>query len=1091
MDIECACSHRDAALCATGVGGIVSFYNLTVNKVGTHVLEYLHVELMPRSSSLDEFVREIYTVRDTSGFSILPGLADSLAVVDQPSSVYMGNVTGDEAAMLVPQPSCAYSDNSQNTIPIGDTGLVLGIPCFDNSDPNIDRIPPQYVNFCECHDEACLLRPSSLAAGRELGASTMSGNLLANFDSLGIAHFTDLSTNLARSDLRVACRFAEKDQDLAESIEAQNDATLAFVLTRILARSDMFTVFPGRLKRLLPTVGPGNTSGVGCARCPIGVHLQETALSAQVQMLDAADNELVHCTPTSRFCTGAPTTRLFVTLYNSSGTMVSNIPTGNLHGTTESQASQGKALFDNILIIASKQGYRLRFLAQATQFLPGGMRTSNFVIHADSDPFVVVNGPPSIITLVSNVGIATDLEVFVQQPVAAVRDLGGNVLSSDCYGDCGGRLTDHCGIVSTSVDIPECALRVRVSLFGASDPTRLLGTLTAASKQGLATFTDLSIDSGGATAHSNMCPSVGGCSLCHRDADNKCPPGECNLPPPYPDYRIQMSLEGYPGVPLQVSVLIQRRASNIFIVEQPADSVALELFANDISVKAVDCSGELLASSSALIVISIHDNAGVTAPGVLSGTISVPLHGGLAVFTDLSIQSSGKGYSLRVSYSGTGDVNSVFSASFDIVPAVTSLQLLASPSQGDPRAKAGKPFQVQPQVILKDADGGVVTISSASVTAALSDNPGMLQPWDRDQSFLAGTRVVEAISGRVTFTDLSLDKASVGQGLIQEGYSLTFILKGMRTTTNHFYVEASEWLGLFIEPVSQPVTATAGMSFPVNTRVLLVDGFKNKLLPAMVAAGTRVDVYLEQPQSRRGADTSSALVLNKNGCSVVCKGTKPTVCATCADKSLDATNGDVFFTDLRIDTTGQGYRLTFSSSGFNITSEEFDVRNTIPAYMQMTRQPSDGISELEINPADLPLSRQPIVSIHDIFGNLILLDADESIPVHIMHVELSTHGGLPSAAGFPNVPGQKNDTICRVSNEPLAGAKDMHALNAMATFTDLAVRPAMGGFRLLFLATTSIGILNVSSDEFLVRFSWLFSHFLCFSRSPFNPVHTC
>jgi hypothetical protein len=119
----CVCAWASECLatrsghCAVPSSGIVLFHNLTVNKVGRYVLSFRHEEIMPGDGR-----RVVYTHQDSVSFQIIPGRAESLAVVDQPSTVFLGNITGDEAALLSPQLSCAYSDNQRNSIPIGDTG---------------------------------------------------------------------------------------------------------------------------------------------------------------------------------------------------------------------------------------------------------------------------------------------------------------------------------------------------------------------------------------------------------------------------------------------------------------------------------------------------------------------------------------------------------------------------------------------------------------------------------------------------------------------------------------------------------------------------------------------------------------------------------------------------------------------------------------------------------------------------------------------------------------------------------------------------------------------------------------------------------
>jgi hypothetical protein len=156
MQAECDCSHPDAALCAVPVNGIVTFHNLTVNKVGRHILTYRHVEIMPSASPDDPVELRSYTMRDSGpGFEILVGPADALAMPVGPAAVSMGTITGNEPAVLDPQPQCAYSDRMGNTIAVGSAGTVVAFPCVDLTDPKPMRIASDlfcryaYVICCE------------------------------------------------------------------------------------------------------------------------------------------------------------------------------------------------------------------------------------------------------------------------------------------------------------------------------------------------------------------------------------------------------------------------------------------------------------------------------------------------------------------------------------------------------------------------------------------------------------------------------------------------------------------------------------------------------------------------------------------------------------------------------------------------------------------------------------------------------------------------------------------------------------------------------------------------------------------------------
>jgi Ca2+-binding EF-hand superfamily protein len=1020
MQIECDCSHKDAALCAVPTNGYVGFHDVRVNKMGQHKLSYRHVEIMPDGTV------KTYTFTDSESFTIIPGNTEGLQIVTNPQTVMMGNITGDEPALLDPQPVCGYTDDQLNTIPMSSETFVMAIPCLDFSDTRIESLPPRLLDpprYCPCNDTACHLQLKRVRDVQSFGGATFGGNLIGRFDSIGMARFTDLNTRLARNDLRVICRFTEPDEARLDDPRALADPLFAYILSQDYVITSTFVVYPGRLQRLMPLVGPGNYSG--CARCQHGVHLLLGRLQATVQLLDSADNELVACTPASRFCRGAPTAMIKVRLYDADDNVVDNQPEGNLQGIIEVDAVQGKAYFNEVRVRSAGKGYYLRFHSQGTDFKAGGLTSTN-IIHADSEPFAVVNGAPAVIDLDTAAPlIGADAEVFQVQPVLFVRDAGGNIVYSDCYNDCAETIGEQCALVSS--DTPDsCASAVEVSLVAANDAT-LFGTTTVIARGGVVVFTDLGIDSG----------------------------GDCYPPAPYPNYMIQMSLVGIDDLPIDVPVKLERRVSKLIFVDQPKLSVALETFSTDVVVQVVNCVSDVVPTATGSISIGIRDDAGEREPGVLTGSTRLRVERGQVTFSDLSIQSEGVGYTLIISYHSLAVVPDVLSALFNIEPAVVSIQLLISPTGA---VKAGDPFASQPSVILRDFQNNVVLNSKAKITASIGDNPGKMQAWDYDQSILHGARVVSAANGKASFKDLALHKASRGQELASEFYTLVFVFRSMRTVTAYFSVIPNAWADLLIEPSTHPVTTKAGQPFPRHVRVLLVDAFKNKLQNGTVPAGTYVDVLVETPLTRLGSYMNSDPVLLKHGCHEICQGSRPVVCTTCSDKRLNAQSGDVLFTDLRLDMVGQGYRLTFTCESFNQTSEAFDVTHANASYLHVATQPSP-----ECN-ADKELIRQPAVSVHDKFGNLIMADG-----VVIEARLTSRERLLPRAAGFPPVPGQEPNTICRVSDVPMTGTRFLNATGGVANFTDLAVRPAMSGFKLEFFGTSSRGVLSINSSEFTVE----------------------
>ena len=277
----------------------------------------------------------------------------------------------------------------------------------------------------------------------------------------------------------------------------------------------------------------------------------------------------------------------------------------------------------------------------------------------------------------------------------AILDSEGNDLKSDCYSDCNGRLTSTCGEESTS-ELAECLPYVEVSLVAAQLPTRVFGTRRTAAKKGLATFTDLGIDSGVDSTSSCMCGEEShyrSCTMCHCDAYRQCQPGRCLPPAPFPNYLLRASLQGSGNLPLDVPVTLERRVFALEIAQQPIDSVAKEVFAGEIEVKASSCSGEIISSVGAMISVSLDSSY---PPGLLSGTFPVRLDAGSALFTDLRISKGGADYKLILSWLGINAIDDKQTASFYVAPALHSILLTSSPS--NVIETAGQAFRFQPKV---------------------------------------------------------------------------------------------------------------------------------------------------------------------------------------------------------------------------------------------------------------------------------------------------------------------------------------------------------------------------------------------------------
>jgi len=126
--------------------------------------------------------------------------------------------------------------------------------------------------------------------------------------------------------------------------------------------------------------------------------------------------------------------------------------------------------------------------------------------------------------------------------------------------------------------------------------------------------------------------------------------------------------------------------------------------------------------------------------------------GGLATFSDLSIDKVGTGYTLSFSADG---LLGVTSATFNITPAAASrLVFTVQPTS----TAAAATITPAVEVTARDAFGNVATGFAGNVTLAIGSNP--------DGGTLGGTASVAAVAGVATFASLSINNAGVGYTLV-------------------------------------------------------------------------------------------------------------------------------------------------------------------------------------------------------------------------------------------------------------------------------------------------------------------------------------
>jgi hypothetical protein len=329
---------------------------------------------------------------------------------------------------------------------------------------------------------------------------------------------------------------------------------------------------------------------------------------------------------------------------------------------------------------------------------------------------------------------------------------------------------------------------------------------------------------------------------------------------------------------------------------QPASTDAVTALAA-ISVSALDASGHVLTSYTGPVTLSLATNPG---GATLSGTKTQPAANGVAVFTGLTVNRPGTGYSFAAASSGLN----VTSAQFTIVPGpVSTFAFAVQPSN----ATAGTAIAPAIQVQGMDAASNVVTTFNGNVTMTIGTNPA--------GGTLSGTSTVAAAAGVASFNTLSIDKAGTG-------YKLTATGGTGSGQSNAFNVTAATATQLVF--TTQPSATAAGSNISPAIVVTAQDQFNN---PATSFANA-ITIAITGGTGKNGATLSGT-------------------------KTVTAVNGTATFSTLSIDSVGTGYTLSATATGLvgGFASATFNIIPGAATQLVFTGQPSNATAGANIAPA--------------------------------------------------------------------------------------------------------------------------------------------
>jgi len=251
---------------------------------------------------------------------------------------------------------------------------------------------------------------------------------------------------------------------------------------------------------------------------------------------------------------------------------------------------------------------------------------------------------------------------------------------------------------------------------------------------------------------------------------------------------------GVPSVPFTATAAAGE-ASRLAFTQAPVTTSAGSTITPAVRVAIQDASGNTVTSSTAQVTLAIGTNPG---SGTLSGTTTVSAVNGVAVFSNLSIDKTGDGYTLAATSAGLPDAAS---PPFDILTGTANhLVFLTGPTN----RVVGEKFSPALKVQVQDAGGNPVILASGLITLTSSTT-----------GTLSGTSTATPFLGTATFSNLAINKAGTG-------YTLTALSSGVNSQTSAAFDVVQAGTTTAITSKSPAGTSVVGQSVVFNYDVNIV-----------------------------------------------------------------------------------------------------------------------------------------------------------------------------------------------------------------------------------------------------------------------------
>jgi plastocyanin len=426
-----------------------------------------------------------------------------------------------------------------------------------------------------------------------------------------------------------------------------------------------------------------------------------------------------------------------------------------------------------------------------------------------------------------------------------------------------------------------------VTLVVASGPGSLSGTVTVAASSGVATFSNIILDTAG-------------------------------------NYTLTASDGSLTSATSNSFTVSAAAALKLIYGVQPSNVTAGVAVSPSIKVDVEDQFGNIVTANSSNVTLAV-----ASGPGSLSGTVTVAASGGVATFNNVKLDTAGN-YTLTAS---DGALTTATSSSFTVNPAAASKVVYGVQPSNVTAGVADSPSIV---VDVEDQFGNIVTTNSSNVTLVVASGPGSL----------SGTVTVAASSGVATFSNVKLDTAG--------NYTLTASDGALTTATSSSFTVNPAAASKVVYGV-QPSNVTAGVADSPSIVVDVEDQFGN------IATTNSSNVTLAVAS---GPGSLSGTV------------------------TMAASSGVATFGSVKLDTAGN-YTLTGSDGSLtSVTSSSFTVSAAAASKLAYSVQPSNVTAGVADSPSI-------VVDVEDQFGNIVTTNSS--------NVTLAVASGPGSLSGTVTV----------------------------------------------------------------------------------------